>query len=474
MKNVVRKRFPGPEQFGRPRQTLGTLATREVPDVPNVRLRISDGRRGDDRHLSEEAPTTLPAVSTRATTSWQRLTSWEPHGCSRRLITAALLGGGFVLHMARRRGVLSHPILFAEDGQVFFMGNRSEGLRVLNNAYAGYLVVGPRVGAFAASLLPLAWTPVAFALFAAAIATGSCGLALSGRTAWLLGAWPMRTLVFAALLLLPQVAETHATLTNVMWWGGVGLLLIGIADDPVSRWGCVFEALFVIAVLLSGPIGIVFAPIMLWRWWRTRSAWTGALSVIWAAACLVQIVVLRGQNRDVGKVTWSADIAAVLVRRWFGPFTIGADSVQRHLAGPAWSRLAWWATVVFVALVAVVALWARDRGAAVVLLALGTLHVVAGFVAMGPLAHLLPDRYTVGAGAAVIIAVAGARPTSRLVRCAMAVVVVWALIVWPRNVVVPQRVGPSFAPAAACISAQQPTCRVPVYPDPFSFDVNGS
>lgn len=403
---------------------------------------------------------------------WRGVQEWEPRGRVRWLLTTTTLLAGFFLYLSRRHGVIAHPILFAEDGQVFFLANRLHGVAALNDAYAGYLVIGPRTLALIASFLPIAWTPLVFALLASVLSVGSCGLALSERTAWLLGGWLPRTVVFAALVFLPQVAETHATLTNVMWWGGIGLLLIGIADDPLTGPGKVFEVALVVAVLLSGPIGIVFAPVIAWRWWRTRSRWTFTLGVIWAVCCAVQVFILRGQHRNVGKVPWGAEIGGVFIRRWFGPFAIGAGYVQRHLAGPGWSRSTWAATGLFAVLVVVVAVHARDRGAALVMLLVGSLHVIAGFFALGPLARLLPDRYTVGAGAALILAIAGARPSRNWVRGVHIALIVWTLVVWPRNVIVPARVGPSFKPAAACLAAHRPVCRLPAYPDPFSFDVH--
>lgn len=162
----------------------------------------------------------------------------------------------------------------------------------------------------------------------------------------------------------PQVAETHATLTNIAWWAGIGLLLIGLSDDPLAWWGRVGEAVFVVIVVLTGPIGIVLAPIVVWRWWRVRSNWTAALTAAWAISALLQVVVLRGQNRKVESVNWGADLGGVFVRRWFGPFTNGSNYVQSRLAGPSWSRNAWLITVLFAVGLLVVAIRGRDRGPA--------------------------------------------------------------------------------------------------------------
>jgi hypothetical protein len=400
-----------------------------------------------------------------------RLASWEPSNQLRKPLAAALFVVGFVVHLARRPGVLSHPALFAEDGQIFFLGSHRDGLSSINDAYNGYVIVGTRSLAFFSTLLPIAWTPTTYAILAAMVAVGSCAIATRVQLVWALGGWIPRTTVFAALVFLPQVAETHATLTNIAWWGGIGLLLIGLSDDPLHSWGRAAEAAYVVVVVLTGPIGIVLAPVVVWRWWRVRSNWTAVLTALWAAASLVQVVVLRGQDRKVESVKWGADLGGVMIRRWFGPFTSGSEYVQSHLAGPPWTRTAWLATVLFAVGLIVVAVRGRDRGAGVVLLALGAIQIVAGFVAMGPLAHLLPDRYTVGASAAIILVAASARPSEWPIQILQAALIIWALIGWPRNVGVPERKAPSFSKAAACLEQSNTTCRVPAVPEPFSFTV---
>jgi hypothetical protein len=394
---------------------------------------------------------------------------------------------GLALHLARRPGAVLRPVLFAEDGQVFLAGALRDGIRGLFEPYAGYLVVGPRLGAFAATIVSARHIPLAFALIAAAYSVGCCSLVLSTRVAWLLGSLPRRVAVFVALLLLPQVAETHATLTNVMWWGGIALLIVGLSDDPGTWKGRVAEALIIASVLLSGPIGIVFSPIAAWRLLRLRTRWSLFITLQWAALCLTQLLVLRGQDRDVGNVPIGRETAAVFVRRWFGPFTVDSTYVQRRLAGPAWSAWAWWRTVMFMVAVVAIAtlalsLFARERAknelrtlggtAPLLLLGLGALHVIAGFVAMGKLALLLPDRYTVGAGAALVLAVAAcAVPRFRPARVLYALVLLTALIVWPRNVAVPDRVGPSFDDAGRCLATEDQICQIPVIPEPFSFQI---
>jgi hypothetical protein len=404
--------------------------------------------------------------------TFTRIGSWEPSAQLRRPFLAVLFITGFIVHLARRPGVLSRPALFAEDGQVFFASSLRDGVSGLTDAYNGYVLLGPRTLALLATIFPIAWTPTIYALFAAAVAVSSCAIATRFRLEWALGGWVQRSLVFLALLLIPQVAETHATLTNVVWWAGIGLLLIGLSDDPLGWMGRLGELLFVVVVVLTGPIGIVLAPVVVWRLWRIRSQWTAILTGAWAVAALTQVVVLRGQDRKVESVNWSSDLGGVFVRRWFGPFPNGSRYVQDRLTGPAWSRNAWLLAVGFAVGLVVVALRGRDRGAGLVLLALGGLQIVAGFVAMGPLAHLLPDRYTVGASAAVVLVAATARPSEWPIRIVHLGLIVWALIGWPRNLSVPERTAPSFAPAAACLEKPDTTCRVPVVPDVFSFSVS--
>ncbi len=114
---------------------------------------------------------------------------------------------GFLGHLARRRGVLSHPALFGEDGQIFFLGSLRDGVRSINDAYNGYLLVGSRSLAFFATLLPIAWTPTTYAILAALVAVGSCAIATRFQLVWALGGWIPRAIVFVALLALPRLPK---------------------------------------------------------------------------------------------------------------------------------------------------------------------------------------------------------------------------------------------------------------------------
>ncbi len=399
-----------------------------------------------------------------------RLSYWGPSNQLRKPLTAALFVVGFLGHLARRRGVLSHPALFGKTVKSSFWGAFADGFEVSTTLITGLTCRLPQPRFFA-TLLPIAWTPTTYAILAALVAVGSCAIATRFQLVWALGGWIPRAIVFVALLALPQVAETHATLTNIAWWAGIGLLLIGLSDDPLGVVGS------------SGRSGVRRDRCPDWTH-RDRACADccvalvagpvesdAALTAAWAISPLLQVVVLRGQNRKVESVNWGADLGGVFVRRWFGPFTNGSNYVQSRLAGPSWSRNAWLITVLFAVGLLVVAIRGRDRGAGIVLLALGSLQILAGFVAMGPLAHLLPDRYTVGASAAIVLVAASPRPSDWPTRIAQTLLIIWALIGWPRNVAVPERKAPSFAKAAACLEQADTTCLVPAIPEAFSFNI---
>ena len=425
----------------------------------------------------DTSPTRSLGAWVNRSASFKNIGEWEPHRQARTALSGVALFVAFVAHVLRRPGAISRPLLFAEDAPVFFLGNLRTGWQGINDAYNGYLIVGTRTMAFVASRFPYAWTPRLYALLTAVVTVGCCGIVLGQRCAWAFGGWWLRVAVLFALIFLPQITESHLTLTNATWWAGVGLLLIGIADDPSSWWGCVLEAVFVIVVVLTGPIGIVLSPIVAWRYWRTRSKWVLALGAMWATAALVQLAILRGQHRKVEAVDWSPELAGVMVRRWSGPFTAGSAYVQTRLnasagpGAPGWSRSAWLGAVALLVAVAVLAWRGRDRGLGFMMLFFGALQIAAGFVALGPLARLLPDRYALGACAGLVLAVAAARPADWWARLLQAAVVVLVLMSWPRNVPVPDRVGPSFRDAAECLERSGTTCDVPAIPPPFSIRV---
>lgn len=398
--------------------------------------------------------------------------TWEPVGRARVAVTTAMVLLGSVLYVLRRPTALSEPQLLAEDGPILLLQTMQRGWRSFNDAYAGYLIVVPRLLAWLVSPLPIRDTPLLYAWVATLFAVGVCAIVSSARIAWLIPSFPRRVLLFVGLLLLPQIPEVHATLVNTVWWCGVGLVLLALCDDPVSIPGRVAELVAVTLFVVSGAAAIVTAPIALHRLWRTRSRWSLVFTGTWGLLSVMQLVILRSQDRAVGHVTAStAKLIGVSMKRMFGPFAIGTSYVADHIVSDRYRPAAWWAVVAVTVLFCVVAVVGLPKLTGPMILLLGVLSLAGGVVAMGPLAQYLPDRYATVPTALVLVGLVAARPTLPWARIAHLVLAVWVLVVLPLNVVVPRRQPHDWTDAGRCLSRGDVPCRVPVLPEDRTFDV---
>ncbi len=235
------------------------------------------------------------AVATRAPVSGSaaarlRAASWV-------IVVAAALA--FAVRGTAR---LREASLFAEDGQVFLADAHNLGLAAFVEPYAGYLHLIPRLVAWLLAPLPVTAIPVAYAAAAMAVHLAMLTPALSARLNWLVPGPLLRAVLFAVLCLMPPLWEVLANIANLIFVGGVCLLLLVLCDDPRTRLGRIAE-LGVLALLgLSGPLIVVFLPWFVWRWWRvgrTRHA-TLVVAVVGATAAVQGLVYLRSDRETPG------------------------------------------------------------------------------------------------------------------------------------------------------------------------------
>jgi hypothetical protein len=416
------------------------------------------------------APSGWPQLRASLRGVWD--STWEPVGATRVALTAAMVALGSVVYVLRRPTALSEPQLLAEDGPILLLQTLQRGWRSFNDAYAGYLIVIPRLLAWLVSPLPIRLTPVLYAWAATLFAAAVASIVLSARIAWLLPSYTRRIVLFAGLLMLPQMPEVHATLVNTVWWCGIGLVLLGLCDDPVTAWGKAVEAGVTVLLVLSGAAAIVTAPIALHRLWRTRSRWSLVFTGTWGACAVAQLVILRSQDRAVGDVTGpAAQLIGVSLKRVIGPFAVSQAYVADHLVADRYRPAAWLAVVFVSVLFVVVTAVGLPRATGPVVLLLVVLSMVGGVLAMGPLARYLPDRYATVPTALVALVAVAAAPRHRWVQWMRVVMVAWLLVVWPMNVAVPRRQPHDWTEAGRCLSRGDIPCRVPVLPEDRTFDV---
>ncbi|ORA71691.1 hypothetical protein BST25_16110 [Mycobacterium heidelbergense] len=257
---------------------------------------------------------------------------------------------------------LWNAALFAEDGKIFLAEAHNNGLGAFVKPYAGYLHLIPRMLAALLEPFPATAAPVLYAVAALVVHVAMLVPALSVRLDWIIPGRTLRAVLFTLLCLMPPLPEALANVANLIFVGGISLLLLMLSDDPRSGRGRVGELLAVGALGLSGPLIVLFAPWFVWRWRRTRSRHSLVVLATVVSAALVQGAIFLLSDRPAPGAA-----PGYLPRVWVE--RIGVSWLFGHvdlLNSPIWivlsvAAMIWCVGVVVVTVVALrrtaVALW---------------------------------------------------------------------------------------------------------------------
>jgi hypothetical protein len=206
---------------------------------------------------------------------------------------------------------LLYASLHHEDGQVFLSQAHNDGLAAFVEPYAGYLHLIPRIIAAVLEPFPVTAAPVLYCVVALMVHVAMLSPALSARLEWIIPGRMLRAVLFGLLCLMPPMWEVLGNIANLIFVGGISLVLLVLVDDPRSAGGRVGELGAVAALGLSGPLIVLFAPWFGWRWWRTRSRHGLGVAGVAVAAALVQgVIFLFSERQESGgslsylPVTW--------------------------------------------------------------------------------------------------------------------------------------------------------------------------
>ena len=213
---------------------------------------------------------------------------------------AAAFVAALVAVFSRLPGALLHPQFFAEDGWVWYQqAYNIHGLRSLWIPQAGYLQTLSRCVAAASLFVPMQWAPLVMNLAGAAVQVLPVVALLSRRcTPW--GSLPLRLLMAALYLAIPNAPEVHVVLTNAMWHLAVLQALLAFSVPPL-RWSGRLADLLVFGVgCISGPYSILLLPGMVLWWWMRRQRWTLVVLGITSLGALLQLWTLGHAIRAAG------------------------------------------------------------------------------------------------------------------------------------------------------------------------------
>lgn len=205
----------------------------------------------------------------------------KPSAPSRRIETLVLLYAALGILFFRRPSLFIAPQMFVEDGVIFFQQQWTLGWKAILLPYSGYLHLIPRLTAWGASFFPVSLTPLLFLVVAILAVLATVLKAASPRAGLPFPYWSA-----LAVLCLPNGDEVTAFLTNVHWWAGVILFLVGLSAAARTRGEWTRDLLAVVLAGLSGPWAVLCAPLFAFRLWQRRT---------WAQAALfVALLVVAG------------------------------------------------------------------------------------------------------------------------------------------------------------------------------------
>lgn len=202
--------------------------------------------------------------------------------------------------VARRPDIVSNARLWAEDGGVYFANAYNDGRwATLLRPFGGYLQLFPRAVFDLATLLPIGAVPAFAVWIALAVRAALTAFLFSSRFSWI--DWRAKVALSAYFLLMPNLADVHANITNTHWYLGLYLLAVIVADPPrVLPWK-IHDWLVLVGAGLTGPMVILLAPALIIRLIAQRQgpAARRTFAGVGLALALLQLVLLA-VNRDGG------------------------------------------------------------------------------------------------------------------------------------------------------------------------------
>jgi hypothetical protein len=237
---------------------------------------------------------------------------WEgPEGLSFQWQTAVFLAALLAV-FTRLPGALLHAQFFAEDGWVWYQQAYNLGwLRSLGITHGGYLQTLPRLVTGLSLLFPMQRAPLIMNLAGAVIQVLPVTALLSRRAApW--GPLPLRMLMAALYLAVPNAPEIHVVITNAMWHLALVQVLLALSLPPAGWRGRFMDILLFTVGSVSGPFCLLQLPCAAMYWWIRRQRWTLVILGIMLAGAAVQVVSFVHSVRNPHAAPLGANSVALL------------------------------------------------------------------------------------------------------------------------------------------------------------------
>ncbi len=248
---------------------------------------------------------------------------------------------------------LRDGFLWAEDALVFMKGAIEVGAPALLDLWGGYVVLVPRLLAWAlAETTPVALAPYAYVWATFVLTVGCTAVTYGALRRTVCADRPATAAAMSVLpLAIPHSGEVYLTITNFQWV--VAPTLVALCLDAFW-WGrmprSILPVLFVLA--LTGPFAVLLLPLGLLGVALRRSLTLAGL--VWCVAVAIQVVAMRAS--DVPSPTW---VDTHWIELFWADFLLGAF-LPMHAAHPL-SRSEWLAAFAVGGGILAAVAFTRDR-----------------------------------------------------------------------------------------------------------------
>jgi hypothetical protein len=201
---------------------------------------------------------------------------------------------------SRQPDLLLRAQFFAEDGWVWYQqAYNLHWLHSLAIPQAGYLQTLPRLVAGLTLLFPMQYAPLIMNLAGAVIQALPVTALLSRRCeTW--GPLPVRMLMAALYLAIPNAPEVHVVLTNAMWHLALLQGLLALSIPPLTWRGRVCDVFLFAIGSVSGPFCLLLLPVVAIYGWLQRQRWTWVVLTMLGIGAVVQIYTITHAVRSAG------------------------------------------------------------------------------------------------------------------------------------------------------------------------------
>ncbi|MCI2291014.1 glucosyl transferase [Enterobacter sp. I4] len=183
---------------------------------------------------------------------------WEKYGVAITFIIA------FLLIWLRRPDLLTNAQFWAEDGRVWYAGVYNGSIiDFILTPKNGYYQTISKLTAAVSLAIPIELAPLLFNIVAISIRAMAISFLLSSRMSDISFSGRLCVSLFA--ILMPEITEIHANITNTHWYLALYLLLILIARPAKSAAGKAHDIVMTIIAGLSGPFVVFMAPVVLMK-----------------------------------------------------------------------------------------------------------------------------------------------------------------------------------------------------------------